>query len=829
MAFVDLHVHSKFSNHPSEWFLQKIGTRESYTETDFIYKSAKEQGMDYVTITDHNTIAGAIELHGKYPQDTFISVESTTYFPEDGCKIHILIYDITQAQFDQIEAVRDNIYRLRDYLKEQNLAHSVAHATYSINERLTVEHLEKLILLFDVFEGINGARLGCSNTSWREILTNFTPYHIGELYRKYGITPFSQTPWIKGFTGGSDDHAGLFIGKTFTTAPCENKKAFIDMLREKKTMSAGQAGNYKAFVFKIYKIAYDFSKNKASDNRQDVWGFINSVLFENKQFGGFKNWIAIEKMKKRKGAQNKILIRFIETFRANFSDQTAMTIDKKIDSMYGNVAQLADDLFVLMISSILRDFGDGKIVELIKNISAILPMAFLSAPFISSLKHLRRDKKVITELQEKYVPHLKEQKRVLWFTDTIDDLNGVAVTLKNFMNIAAEHDLNIKFVVCRPNNAMTTFEAKRCLNLPLVYEYTPDFYDIYTLRFPSFLRALEMLYELDPTEVIISTPGPVGLAGLIFSKLFGIKVTGVYHTDFSMQAYSIIKDESVTRIVDKGIFWIYSQMDEIRVPSQAYISILEQRGFERNKIKIFKRGFDNDFFKERPVVSKDILKTKYQTKEGFNLLWAGRVSSDKNLDFLLAIYEKIAEQYSDINLIIVGDGPMLPEIREKAKKDKRLILTGKVGREELRELYYHSDLFVFPSVTDTFGMVILEAQACGLPAIVTDKGGPQEIVQHEKTGYVLPATEADLWIRTIMDMYEKKSCDPAQYQAWRDEIINSLGTRYSWNKALEDILDVKNATDQPSAGVRSGTKKDNEAYRTNSFLYPENFSLPEAL
>ena len=165
MSKVDLHVHSSYSEHPSDWFLQRLGAGESYTNPLFIYRTMKERGMDYVTITDHNRIDGALLLKKKYPEDVFVSVEATAYFPEDYCKVHILIYDIDERQFEIIEQKRTNIYELRDYLKEENIVHSVAHATYSVNGLLKFHHLEKLVLLFDVFESINGGRNPINNVS----------------------------------------------------------------------------------------------------------------------------------------------------------------------------------------------------------------------------------------------------------------------------------------------------------------------------------------------------------------------------------------------------------------------------------------------------------------------------------------------------------------------------------------------------------------------------------------------------------------------------------------------------------------------------------------
>ena len=157
MIRADLHVHSQASRRPSEWFLQKAGASESYTDIHTLYHCAKDAGMDFVTITDHNTIEGAGELVRAY-RTTLYQRGNHHLFPENNCKIHLLLYDISPDHFSHIESLRRNIYQLRDYVRDNDIAYSVAHGFYSINNRLDPDTLEKLILLFDIFEGLNGAR-----------------------------------------------------------------------------------------------------------------------------------------------------------------------------------------------------------------------------------------------------------------------------------------------------------------------------------------------------------------------------------------------------------------------------------------------------------------------------------------------------------------------------------------------------------------------------------------------------------------------------------------------------------------------------------------------
>ena len=262
MAKADLHVHSCYSKHPSEWFLQRIGTRESYIEPEEIYRTAKREGMDFVTITDHNTIEGALRLRKSHPDDVFTGLEATTYFPEDGVKIHVLIWGLDEEQFNRIDTLRKSIYELREYLLEQDLAHSVAHATFSMNGMLRLDHLERLFLLFDHFETLNGSRDKNASDVLRQVFASLAPGTLQELEERHFILPADADSWRKGQTGGSDDHSGLFVGKTFTHADAATPGEFLDKIKVKQSGASGRYNDYQGLAFAVYKVAYDFSRSK---------------------------------------------------------------------------------------------------------------------------------------------------------------------------------------------------------------------------------------------------------------------------------------------------------------------------------------------------------------------------------------------------------------------------------------------------------------------------------------------------------------------------------------------------------------------------------------
>lgn len=786
MIRVDMHVHSEYSKHPSEWFLQRIGAQESYTNVEEVYRVAKKRGMQFVTLTDHNTIDGALQLREQHPEDCFLSVEATTYFPENGCKIHVVVYNITETQFEQIQRLRTNIYDFREYLRSQNLACSVAHATYSVNGRLNMDLLEKLILLFDVFESINGARSRLYNEAWTRTLRNLTPADMEMLFQKHHIEPWGPESWIKGFTGGSDDHAGLLIGGTYTLAEAASVQDLIQAVRDKSTRAAGRHGDHKSLAFAIYKIAYDFSRNRGTGNGEGFWGVLNALMFDDGRLG-WKNWLAVQKFKRKKESRNRIITRFFEDLvdsRANGEYRA----EEQINRVYNGLATLSDDFFTMIATSLEKDLNNGDAGKLLKNIFAALPAMFLAAPFFSTMRHQHRDKVLIRQLESRFgPPRISHGKRLLWFTDTVLDLNGVSVTMRELARCAHETGRPMKLVTSLPESECTDELPLNMINLPCIYTVTPDFYTAYTLRVPSLLKSIDMIAAQNPDEIVISTPGPVGLLGLLAARLMDIPCTGVYHTDFTRQVDLFIGDEWVSKMVEVYTRLFFKMMDEVRVPTGEYIHMLAERGLDPERMKIFRRGIEPGFAQVGDAQIESI-RRRFNLPDEPLLLWVGRLGKEKNMDFLLEIYNAAAKQHPGLNLLIAGDGPELDRLRAQTAGNPRIRYAGRVERANLAAFYSLADVFVFPSTTDTFGMVVLEAQACGLPAIVTDVGGPQEIVRHSPSGYIVPAHDRQAWVTAILQVVHMRDSDRQAFNGMRRQTCNFFRTGHGWEAVLDEMM-----------------------------------------
>src|SRR4051794_40012346 len=251
MSRCDLHIHSKFSARSEEWLFRRFDFPDSCTEPIALYEQLRASGMDFVTITDHDSIDGCLAIADRL--QTFISEQVTTYFPQDSCKVHLLVWGITEAQHHDISVFRSNIFELQKYFASNSIAHAVAHPLYSVNGKLDASHLERLILLFKHFEGLNGLRDALLSELAQELFTSLTPTKIEELAERHNFEPTHREPWKKILVGGSDDHGGKFIASAFTETPAASSpQNFLEHVRAGACEAHGKGGTPLALSHGFY-------------------------------------------------------------------------------------------------------------------------------------------------------------------------------------------------------------------------------------------------------------------------------------------------------------------------------------------------------------------------------------------------------------------------------------------------------------------------------------------------------------------------------------------------------------------------------------------------
>ncbi|HYE63378.1 MAG TPA: glycosyltransferase family 1 protein [Phycisphaerales bacterium] len=342
--------------------------------------------------------------------------------------------------------------------------------------------------------------------------------------------------------------------------------------------------------------------------------------------------------------------------------------------------------------------------------------------------------------------------RVLLFTDTLADVNGVSRFIINLAEHARAtgHDLHVA--------TSTRFACPKAANIhnlkPLAAVRMPGYPNL-DLALPPWRRMLALARELKPDAIHISTPGPVGCVGRLAAKKLRVPLLGVYHTDFPAYIDRLFENELFTSISRQCMRTFYRPFTTLFPRSTDYVGAVRALGI-RADILPLRPGITLDRFHPRfrdPAIW--LTHGSRQPPHALRILYVGRLSIEKNMPLLAAIWRDadalLQQQNIPAELVIVGDGPFRAQL-EQSLENTRTLFLGFRYNDALSRLYASSDLFLFPSVTDTLGQVVMEAQASGLPALVTDQGGPKELVVNARTGFVLPAADPAVWVRSINDL-----------------------------------------------------------------------------
>ena len=756
---IDFHVHSRYSERPSQWILQKIGCPESFTDPMQLYRIAKSKGMSHVTITDHNTIAGALEI--AHLPDTFISEEVTTYFPEDRCKLHVLAHDITEAQHRDIQALRENVFDLVAYFRKENILHVSAHPLYSLNGKLSAVHFEKMLLLFNNFE-LNGARNDRENECVRMVIDSLEPKDIERLANVHDIAPFHPAPWQKKFFGGSDDHSSLNIGRAHTEIiGTASMSEFLAAPQRFNTIPHVHAATPRTMAHNLYGIAYQFYKNKFNlgryTDKDTLMRFLDRSLradlddaAEPKAFMRriYSLWHYRGRKKRTAGAELSLPALLQEETRKLIEDNPDLFPPKGKGEVDGGLQETrwfefvnrAANRVTLHFADHLMDHLSGaNVFDIFRTIGSAGGLYTMLAPYFVAYTLFSKDKAISEEILRRFKTPLPVgsgdgSQRIAHFTDTFYEINGVALTLQQHVKLARKNNKHLTIITCSADNP----SEPGVRNFSPIGTYQLPEYEAQKIFYPPLLEMLDYCYDNRFSSIHTATPGPIGLAALAISRILKLPISGTYHTSLPQYAQVLTGDEAIEDITWRYILWYYDQMDVIYAPSQSTKDELVSKGIAPKKIRVYPRGIDTENF--HPGHRNGFYKKRYLLEDGIKILYVGRVSKEKNLHLLAEAFKQLSSTRKGVHLVIVGEGPYLEEMR-RTMAGYPCLFAGCLNGETLAAAYASSDLFVFPSTTDTFGNVVLEAQASGLPVIVTDQGGPCENILHGQTGITVPGND----------------------------------------------------------------------------------------
>jgi len=741
----DLHLHSSHSNKPTYWAMRKFNCPESYTSPFHLYKTARDRGMDFVTITDHNAISGALEI--AHLPGTFISSEITAYFPENACKVHVVVLHINERQYTEIMEHRKNVYELVAYLHRQKIAHFLAHPLYAQNDKLTLEIIEKSLLLFTTIEVKNGCRAMRFNSFTKRLVTSLTEDSINRLANKHDLQPYGITPWVKGLVGGSDDHGGLFIARAHTTASgTTNIDAFIDAIRNGKSSEAGLDGGPLTMAHSLYGVGHSFYRERFGGSRRTSAPFVSALMDRFFDLGSDKGSF-LEKIKlfvlknlppsrsNDKKSFEDILDREARLLMNDSAFLVSINDADHNHKIFAVTSRLANRLLFHYTNRLMTLPLNAGFFDYLNTIGTIGLVHMLISPYYLAFHHQHKGKNLIKEVSEilPEAARLKTPEKIALFTDTLDEINGVAITIKRLIKTAKERGVELTVITSDqdPEKKMDGVVKFRSVGDFVLPEY-PEL----KLNFPPILDIMDYVEREGFTRIHISTPGTVGLLGLLIARMMDIPVAGTYHTDIPQYVRSLTNDEFLEQAAWSYMIWFYNQMEEVLVPSAGTRDQLVSKGLSQQKMKPLPRWVDTELFS--PSNRDQLFWSNRGLKGGTTLLYVGRVSKEKSLDLLTVSFRELVDNGEDISLAIIGDGPYRAEM-EKQLSNYPVLFTGYLSGQDLQNGYASANLFVFPSATDTFGNVVLEAQASGLPVIVSDEGGPRELMLDGETGVVFRA------------------------------------------------------------------------------------------
>jgi glycosyltransferase involved in cell wall biosynthesis len=804
---VDLHLHSYASNVTSYYVSNAFAIPESYSEPLELYRVLKQRGMSLVTITDHNSIDGVRELLDKGLPDVFISAEMTTTFPEDGCRIHVTVANVTEAQFREAHRLRTNIYEMVAYLDREiareseasnKLTYFMTHPLVSTENRphgregsLSIAHMEKALLLIDCFEVLNGSRDKALHDLTAGLVCSLDRAFVERLANKHDLAPRGATPWLKAFVGGSDDHSGINPGRTWTTFAVPSGRAptpndLIEAIRQRRTEPGGAYGGPITLANGVLKLLYDGSKqrNQANGGKPNVAikGPVHTLLQLVFQSGRRKQqdklMFALRRFAHRvgeawRGADGNDLRTFEEMFErevygllsdTEFRRQLSATggLD---DRIYLVVGTLINRLFRRYAESLMKG-GASNLIGAIKQLVALAASSvFVSLPYLVAFSRYTSDS-LLTRDVRKHFP-VERRERVVLITDTFFDINGVSATIRRMISEAKRRNIDFTVIAC-----VSAEEREERLAQPGIRELVDAgrlklFTSVVSMKFPEyegmqvhippFLDLLKFLQESAFTKMQISTPGIMGLAGLAAAKTLQMETASTYHTAIPEYVEQYTRDITLEAWAWRYMILFYHLVDEVLVPSKFIAKLLHQRGLRNRKILTLDRWVDPERFhpsKRQPGYWK---KWGIENEDELvKFIYIGRLGVEKNLALVAQAYRRLRATRPDAHLILIGDGPYRKELT-RLLDGLPATFTGFLEGSELPVAIASADAKLFPSCTDTWGNAPLEAQASGLPVVVSEIGGPAELMLPGVTGFRIPGHSADALYEAMLDLMDKET------------------------------------------------------------------------
>ena len=365
------------------------------------------------------------------------------------------------------------------------------------------------------------------------------------------------------------------------------------------------------------------------------------------------------------------------------------------------------------------------------------------------------------------------EKRIALFTGAYNHVvDGVALTLNRL--VAFLESENVPVQVFAPTVDEPAIDHAGSLQpVPSVPMAGRPEYRISLGLSPA---ALSRLRRFNPTIIHIATPDFLGLGALAFARARGIPVVASYHTHFSsyLDYYRMGWLESTMWAY---LRWFYSQCQHLYVPTSSMAEVLREHRITEG-VELWPRGVDISLF------NPGARSNTWRKEMGFGedevvVTFVSRLVVEKGLDVFAEVIHDLQEEGEPVRCLIVGEGPARALLEEAVP---HAVFLGHLEGEALSRAYASSDIFLFPSETETFGNVTLEAMSSGIPTVCADATGSSSLVRHGQTGYLVPGKDPAAFKHVVRELVHDPSRRQALGQAARSEAETS-----SWRLILGRI------------------------------------------
>ncbi|VBB09795.1 glycosyl transferases group 1 [Lucifera butyrica] len=367
--------------------------------------------------------------------------------------------------------------------------------------------------------------------------------------------------------------------------------------------------------------------------------------------------------------------------------------------------------------------------------------------------------------------------KIAIFTDTyLPQINGVARTYQRLLTYLTGRGIGVKLFA---PSGVTNAEEDTGHTVTRFLSCNFFLYPECQISFPNYLTVHRELEQFRPDLIHLATPFLLGLTGLKYANSHAVPKVAVFHTDFP-QYLDYYGAPWLKKVAWRFLRWFHRQADQTFCPSHDTVRLLTRHGI--GNLSIWRRGVDADQFS--PAWRSAEFRWRHGLEHKIVLLYVGRLAPEKNVDTLLQALSIVNRSCGHLHLLIVGDGPQRRELELLAPANTTFL--GYRSGTELSRVYASADLFVCPSVTETFGNVVLEAMASSLPVIAPLAGGIKENLFPGNTGLDClprnPFSMAAAILRLIDEdglrrRLARQALEHARNQSW-DAVLGRLVDSY---------------------------------------------------